>query len=1121
MKFRNLILVSVLALFFLPSLVLAYPGPRTYLIEQVMAHYETNGSAVGDPGYGKCTTFLNPCRYGFVQVAPPNNDDVLQYLRINISSVDNTSLSPAPYGNLSFAGVLANSTAYGRTSIYVNTTDVPAGDDAYEIDGTGYVNIAPDIRINLTSITNMQGGYDLYDADNIYPSGTSNPTNTVRLNFSVTNPSSTKSLSNVYVVIQFNRTGDPDSVDVSATGLGQTGSGNAPVRVDSDTDGEYDRVTWTIDTLSASEVAYVWFNITTTEGTNFNGNSLSLDQNSTSTRADYGESNTLSGRTITGRFSRGPIRQGIDLAQEAGSNAWKIRGFVFNMGNPSPGGGEDYLRYNFTGWGIYEIDPATGTPKTPANQSGNFNNNPIITPSDGKIYTTDAVRSSNQSWFNSTQTAKPYYAVSFNWFVEWNTTSYEGFINTTYDMTTLYKIDMSNTKSVQGALSPDTGGENLTITDETTHLGHSSAPAKFIQVLSVVPVNTTNNAFHGNFTIFSDVVVSFYNGSYYTLNSGTDYMIAITQPSSTGASNGLVNVTINDSSASPNILHNLAPNERIRVVFKVGSHINMTTGDVYNFTGNVTMKTPSTTPLTENLQSATASVSAKQLSAWKDLIGYNVATPTLINASIVTIATTPSSSDKIEGIKFLDYIPNGTDIDGNLAAFRAAVTVRYYNGTLYTLTDGTHYNISYNGTKTLPDGLLVNAYEFWNTSNATGGFRLGNGHWINVTYQMNVTGPGTYVLPTLISGFDPVTGSEFSLTAIGAITVVIPEPLLPLEMEEDEFKQAKMAEVNKPVLWMKDFSVYNPNGRPAESRFSINVFSDATDGYVSYYDEYGKKIDEEVNFEITGEGKRMIWSSKINPFESRSYEVRILTPPVMEVDRNVEVLEKLPEKKVKVSMDVFLKSFAKENYKNVVLNLPIGFDDIIKARDSFGHELQFNGGKDSSKIIAGDIEAEEMKSVNIIYKQSYPTIIVTPEKDEFKIGSPIGLNILVINGGEEVKYPYLEIEIYTPGMDVIESDVKKIEGMEPLEKTELTEKYFLPISAPTGMYLATASFREDFTTLASGTGQFFLTGGEEGLSQTWGSILLLIIIILMGVLSYNRIKSVKKDIDSKVKSQVV
>jgi hypothetical protein len=1113
----NYLAIIAIVFILLPSLALAYPGPKAYLVEQVSAHYNITGDPDTGTTFDKCDPPSNPCRYGYVQVAPPNNQDVLQYVRINLSGTANTNLQSIT----SYAGVVANSTAYERVDIYVNTSDADP-DDAYEITGT---DVAPVIELNLTTLTNWEGGYDLYDADNIYPDGISNPANTMFFNFSITNPSTTKSLTGAQVTIQFNNT-NPDAVAIDSGSVGQTG-GSASSSNGGGAAG-HDRVIWNGD-LSTNNATYVWFNATIQEGTNFNGDSVSLDDSDTDTKADYDEAaTTLTARTITGRFCRGPIRQGVDLAEEPGSGAWKIRGFITNIGTTSG----DYLRYNVTSWSVYQINPSTGVPMTPANQSGDFNEGAateIITASDGRIYTTDATRSSNKTWYNSTLTSKPYYGIGFEWHVEWNSTSESGFINTTLDLTTLYKIDMVNSKNIQGAISPDTGGENLTITDNSQHTGHDNTPADFIEIMSVVPHKTTLGQDHGLFTIHEDEAVDLHvyyvnstgGGTAYEIQ-GASYESEVTQP--TESSDGLVRINISDVSSAAligggTIGHDLADDdgsndETIRLVFKVTSNSSMTTGDNYEFSGNTTFKTPSTTPLTEVLQNQTASVSAKQLTGWKQLKGFDVNNPTLINATIVVETYTESSSSKIQGIRFLDYIPNGTDIDGDIAALRQAVKLTYYNGTgPYTLVDGTDFNISWNGTKTLPDGLVVNAYEFWNTTGDSSdnyGFRLGNLYWINVSYQMNVTGAGLYVLPTMISGFDPLTGTEFSVEAIGAVTVEIPEPLLPLEIDEGDFTQAKWAVVNNPVLWMKDFEVYNPNGRPAKSKFSIDVFEDTSMGYVSYYNEYGKKVEEEVDFIISGGSKRMVWESVVNPFESRSYEVRTLTPPVMEVDRNVEVLEKLAMKKVKIMMDVFLKNFGKEEYENVVLNLPIGFENMIQARDSFGHELQFSGGRDSSRVMVGDMKADAMKSVNIIYKQSYPTIIVTPEKNEFTTGSPVGLNILVINGGEEIKYPYLEIEIYTPGMDVIESDILKIESMEPLEKTELTEKYFLPISAPTGMYLASVSFRKDFVTLASGTGQFFLTGGEAGLSQTWGWILLMIVIILMGMLSFKRIESVKK-----------
>lgn len=1132
MKLIQLIVLSSLFLMFISSSAMAYPGPRSYLVEQVVAHYESNGSLqAGNPYSGgqhdKCTQTTNPCKYGYVQASSPNNQDVLQYLKLTLSATALTNLQNAVVKK----GTLGSTTVHERfTFSDGHNTSVSQSDDAYEINGTGNGNFAPPIMLNST-ITNAQGGWDIYDYDNIGPGGSSNLMN---FTLNITNPSTTKALYGVSVTISFNQSTGPGGADVvniisnpTTTGIG------TPGRSDGGGGAEYDTVTLTGETIAAGSSVYLTFNFTINETQNFPGgqNSWDLDASNNGARADYGNlTETHTGYTIATRFSRGPVRQGIDMANGTGGT-WSVRGFMMNMGTTQTNLGDPatngyILRYNLSEWNITQINPTTGQPMTPANQSGRFgggSGTSILTPEDGLVKTTDVSWTGNTDWFSTGLSSKPYYGVMFDWGVEWNTSTYENFINTTYDLKTLYKIDMSNDKTVSGAVNPGTA-QNVTVTDVSIMMGDNNSAADFIQILSVIPArpeNKPSETNHGNWTIQSPVNVSvYYQGYWENVTSGAE--ITITQPDCVANTEGLVNVTIADISGSSPLSRVLRNGEEINISFIITSSTSMQAGDRFNFTGNATMKSDSGTPITEPFDTEQLSLAGKQLTGWKQLIGV-VSQPSLVNSTIMVEVTSEDIDHKIYDIKFLDYIPNGTDIDGNITAYRAAVTVGYTSngGTSWTTwTDGVDYNISYNGTTTLPDGLVVNVYEFWNTSASGGGFMLGNGEKINITYQMNVTASGAYVLPTIISGYDPVTDTGFSTTAIGAIYITIPDPLLPLEIEEGEFKQAKMATVNKQVLWMKDFQVYSPNARPAESNFKVKVFEDTENGYVSYYDEYGKKVDERVDFLVTAEGKVMVWSSTINPFETRDYEVRILTPPVMEVDRNVEVLEKLPQKKVKITMDVFLKNFGKEDYENVVLNLPIGVEDIIKARDSFGNELQFSGGKDSSKVVVGDMKGDGMKSVNIIYRQSYPTIIVTPEKDEFVLGSPVGLNILVINGGEKVEYPYLEVEIYTPGMDVIESDILKIESMEPLEKTELTEEYFLPISAPTGMYLASVSFRQDFATLASGTGQFFLTGSEEGLTQTWGWILLLIVIIVMGIISYKRLQSVRGDI-KKIKSTVV
>lgn len=1120
---KAVVFAVVITFLILPTLALATPGPKAYLTEQVRASYSPDGTT-DSTTYSGCDPASNPCRYGYFQVSVPNQYDVLQYVRLNVSSTDKTTLQYGVGGESYVAykaTVSSSSGPHSRDSsntLYVNTTDGVSEDQDYNITDA---NAAPVIQLNAT-VTNWQGGYDLYDADNI---GSGGDTNTLNFTLNITNPGTT-ALNGVTVAVQFAKDTGPanqDSVNISSSPT--SGGVGTPGREDTDSspDNYYDKATWTGD-LSAGTSVLLTFNITIKEGENFadNGDSLNLDQgNEPGAGANYSATgSSFTGATINAKFSRGPVRQGIDMALQAGTNGnWTVRGFIRNMGNESEESNTRNLVYNVTYWRLYEVNATTGEPET-IKKAGMYDSGAgySLSPSDGRFYTTTSP-TNDTTWYNTGSSTKPYFASYFDWQVIWDTTSpvtYYKYVNTTYNLTTLYKIDMANTKSVSGYINPDQGGDVLTVTDLSQSVGSVNAPTKFIEILSVVPENTTAGAFHGNFSVNeSTITVYFYNSTGGTVNITGDanVLVTTTQPASDGSSDGLVNVTITDTSAVAAIGHYInssgSTDEGIKLVYDITSHKNMTVGDQYNFTGNTTMKTPSGTPLTKVQPTVTVSVSAKRLIGYKEMAGYYPATPNLINVSIVVESQTNATSNKIDGVRFIDYVPNATDIDHNITKYKEKVTVHYYDGSTWTTwTEGTDYNISDNGTFTMPDGSIVAAYEFYNASGD--GWSFGNGEMLNVTYQMDITASGLYTMPVIISGFDPLTGKSISGRALGVIKVTLPSSMKPLEMNQGEFQQAKRATVGKSVLWMKDFTVYNPNSRPVNAKFEIGTFGDTEKGYATYYNEKGEKVEESVDFDVTREGKTMFWSSTIQPFETRNYEIRIFTPPVIEVDRDVEVLGKLEGKKVKIKMDIFLKNFAKEKYKNVVLNLPISYDDMLSAKDSFGNLLQFTGGEGSSTVVVGDIGSEDIKTVTIIYKQSYPTIIVTPRKKEYRAGRPVGLDILVINGGEKVEHPHLEVEIYTPGMDVISSDLKELDSMEPLKKTELTEEYFIPLSAPTGMYLASASFGENFAILARGTGNFFVTGGGSETAKAVEVLIIIVVLIIVVYAVYKRIKAVRE-----------
>jgi hypothetical protein len=1104
-----LVLGLVLFLFISTVNVEARAGPQAYLREYVSVDYGYDGTPTGEVS-----------RTGQVLVSVPNDDDVLQYINIGLQDYNpNTTIKNAnAYKNVVTSYPTVNSTS----TIYVNTT---ASDQA-----TSYVlndtNAAPTINLSVTW-SNQKGGTDLYDSDNI-----GYTENNLTFNVTITNPSSQKTLSNVNVTIYFaqDTNGANDAVEVTqmvnSLDLGGASRGTMD-SWDLDSDGQVDTVNWVgnLDNSGDQKTIYLRFYANITENTNFAGDTHDLDGTSDKGgNANYTSSgSTLSGTSIASKFSRADIRQGVDLSVKGGY--WHVRGFIRNMANET-GYLDGYaLTYNVSYWRVYEVASSTGAPYSTANQTGNFITNPYLTPGDGRVYTTDSSRSSDTSWFNTTAASgsKPFFTVYMDWQVVWDSDSndfYTGYINTTMNLPELYLLDLTHTKTVSdGYISPDTGGENVTLNDNVTFVGDTNAPAKHVEIYSLIPGKTAADADHGDW----DVQVGQETFRLYYVNdtstkrlniSSDQSIISVSVSDASAGTSGSVNVSVWDFSAAliygsddtiGNYMDDDSGSDKLWLTYIVRSSSEMTTGDNYEFNGTVMMTTDTGTPLTEYQDSDYINVSGRRLIGWKQLIAYSPAAPATINASIV-LEVQDGTGNGIPGIKFIDYVPNWTM---NLSQYQGNVTVQFCESGCSTWVLGTDYNITDNGTRTLPDGTLVHAFEFINAS-GDGTWNLTDGQFINVTYQMQVSDSGLYMLPTIISAFDPVTGESFGSTVYGIIKVNVPEPSVPLQMAEGDLELAKRIIVGKPALWVKEFDVYNPNPRPVTSRFETVVFNDVMDAQVSYYNEQGEKVDLAVGLSDLDSGRLRFWDDRINALETRPYEVRVLTPPVLEIDRDIEVLEKVEERMVKLKMDVYLKNFAEEGYENIVLNLPIAYQNIYEVRDAFGNPLQFTGGADTSSIIVDKMEPDGLKTVTVIYKESYPTIIITPDRDRYDLNSPVGLEILVINGGDTVDYPYLEVEIYTPGMDVMYSTIEKLETMDPLEKTEMYEKFSIPAYAPGGMYIASAKFREDFVTLASATGNFFVSGNAGvGIPESLQVLLVVIVILILGYFSVKRVREIR------------
>jgi len=1068
------------AVFLLVSIIPAYSywGPRAVLTENVTGVYNTDG--LDGASSGTPASFNS---VGYIEVFVPNTYDVLQYVRLNVSdsnpdakartNIENWNGSLTAYNDYA----VSHSTLSSGTYMYLNTT---AGNkqDTYIPD----FNWAPSLNLSMT-LTNTRAGDDLYSEDDIISN-----INILQFNFTIINPASSKNIrgTNITYNITFNTTGSNSSVNIIDSTIDVTGGGTAWAR---DRGGNgYDAIEWQ-GTMNADTQVDIVFNATALGGDNYPGTENNLNDGTYGASALYSNNtHVLSEITFTGQFARGPVRQGIDLVK---GTPWRVKSYMKNMGVESVGS-EHNLTYNITAYRIYNVTSSSGAISQLL--SGNDNLNYILGAD--KQYKTP-------TWLETTS-AKPYIAPYFDWHVFWNDTNnytYSSKIDFSMILPTLYEIDNNPTKETSDTFTPEVYGiKLLTYNVSALHMGSDNSQIRVgkLQIYSVIPNKDTNNGGYANMTI-NETTTTYH--VYYTNSTGTyelnkadtpDITVAITQ--STSTANGTIILDITDLSkvdregAEGDVGVNMTDGDCISLVYEIWAYENITgsltsgieNSEKFHFDGNQTLYTQSGTYLVES-NSDTQTASQNSLSAYKQLISSGTATPHLVDVTLNL-----SVVGDITNIKFIDYIPTGMS-----------------NNTEVVMTSdkmALEYNRTKIGTITTSDGMSMDAWEITNLTHNSG-WSITTGGYIAFTYQLNLSTPGLYVLPVQIAAFDPGADTTISLTRYGSIKYVVPEKTLPLVIDEDDnLQQVKTVIVGKPAPWRKSFNIYNPNSKPVKSQFRTEVFKDTVESGASYYNDYGSRIEESVDTDRTGDKKHIFWETTLNPHESRSYELRVITPPVVEVDRDVEVLEKLPDKHVKLKADIVLKNFAEEPYTNIRLNLNIPKDNIFELEDAFGSSLSYTGDASSTTVTISRLAANTVLSLSLTYRQSYPTVIITPDRKRYDSGEIANLEILIINGGEKIENPSIETEILTEDMDLVYADIMRLgESLKPLEKTELSTKFLLPVNAPTGKYIANVRFSEDMMTITESSINFYVLGMK---GDTSGNIKVLVIVILGAVLIY-------------------
>lgn len=784
MKYRIAVGISIVLMFLLTVLPYgALAAPSSYIREEVSANFYPNGTMDG-----------NLTSVGYVEVDVENDFDVLQYVSLTLSGTAGTNLQSTN----AFSNVAASPFTGDRSRIYVNTTR-DYQDTIYNITDP---NIASIIKLRL-DYNNTMGGHDIYAGG----------ANTFRFNVTM---NATGDITGVITNIRFSKDtiGGNDAINLNnpsaASGFSQ--------RIDSDADGFYDIIRWQGD-LSEGVPVVISFTGTITPGVNFDESFMmvEMDQEAQSISSSSLDQ-TLTGITFIDRFTRGPVRQGLEIWE---SSTWMVRGFIKNMAIS--------LDYFVSGWDIYMI----GNPVPVSSSSGSS----YLNPGDSN-YT---------SWYDSgSAISKPsdYYASSFDWEVVWGTSQYSGLAQSRVYLPFLYEIDSfvdktanldSNTQSVR----------TVSITDQLRHLGYSGLGVDGINITSRIP-STSDTGVGTSWSVTGVQVVYSNNTGQYDITSNSSISI---QNAGSGV-DGFVVVNVTDFTSM--FGHSLMQNEDVLLYITISGPSQPTTQD-FTFETQGVLITESGTPVIKNVNQTITIPGvegavgpggpggpyypAPSLFATieKEKSSTRFITPEYVEIN-VTDKVTDTGDRGLKDIKSMIYIPYGGSLDADevvLWIYRASTGAwkEWKKDADFTVTD--------NGNKVIGDNMyteyVVEKKEEGIPYEET--LDLFNGDRIKISFKTKIPVGTSYIL-TRVFGYNYYNNR---LIFEDVYTPVRREGIIKkLEVTEGSWEQGKVV-VGKSVVWKNEVVIYNPNNMSVSEMVPVPVFKDVISAYLLEYGDGATK----------------------------------------------------------------------------------------------------------------------------------------------------------------------------------------------------------------------------------------------------------------------------------------
>ena len=1038
---KSFYLFFSLMLFFVTINVKA--APVSYLTEQVNASFFANGSLTE-----------NITRIGYAEVGAGNQIDVLQYIRINLSKTDGTNLNSV----VAYKDVAASPEQDSRTRLYLNTTN---GENSltYEINP----DIVPVIYLKI-NYSNIDGGRDIHPGSNLFF-------------FNIT-LNSTKTISPASFVFQSSKNthGSNDSMNI----FNATATTGSVLRTDTDVDGFYDKITWN-GNLSEGEDIYLAFYANITPDINFDESLMYVDTDSSDSYAHHSEAQTFTGIEFIDRFSRGPIRQGIEMIK---GDTWAVRGFIKNIAT-----GLDYIIH---GWSLYEI--GNQTPVITSSQES------YIQPGEKK-YT---------DWYDTGEINKQlYYSSAFDWEVIWGQSVYSASTHSKIRLPKLYEIDSWVDKTAN--LNANTeSGRTVIITDKVRHLGHSSLYVDKIYIHSVVPRTSTDNS-SVSWNINNVKVYYVNTTNRIDITSGAD--VSVKNPDA--SSDGYVNVDIENLSAI--IGHVLGQNDDIELVYNIEGS-SFTSTKTYLFSQQSTLWTTSGTPVTkETSYSLTipgvsvtqppsvspgggggAAPSQDFADIIKESLNSSFKEPNLVNVN-VTYKVIDSGTKGIKNMRLLIYVPEDSEF------YESALEMYLYDAETeqwIQLKRNQDFVLINNGPKWLESKKYI---EYLIKKKSPEGalyedtFNLFNEDRMRVNYKVKIP-PGTHFILTRATGYD-----YYKDRIIFEDVYVFARReggwLEPVSLKETEWIQQK-AEVNKAVEWIKRYDIYNPNNVTVEENIRTYVFPDTITANI---------IDtKKTKLELLGEKKIYVeWTAKLKPKETKSFYIQVTTPPVIETNRELNILES-NKTRIIFLINITLKNFANEKYKNVSYLFPVLKKNIIEINAN-AEVMEYNN---QTKFLIKDIGPGVGFNFSIVYKETPPLLITTPNALKYGCNEKANITIFIIPS-EKQGGSYIEIEIVgpKPRLTTVYADIIPVPVKEYGEiKIPLTVNLN---SLPSGKYFIYTKFKKDFGTILSDVQEFWIDCPLEVIHISYGFV----ILAAAGIVAYLlvRVKKRKKTYEDEIK----